>query len=208
MPDTPESLSIAQQALKVAADAMAQQGEGRRAPADALSSGEFQLLVSGLLKHQREELPSAQFQGILLGIMNELRTDTREIRAEGRETRSRLEDVRVRLVEGDGRMGRIESQGLENAAHLGQLSQRLAAIERGDSSGIQRAIRSAVDDASRQSGRQQRPAIAIRRLRASVLIRLIGAAAAVATVAISGYFAVRQPQETASAIPKTAPAAP
>lgn len=188
MPDTSESMGLAHQALKVAADAMAHGGPSRRAE---MSSGEFQTLVLGLVNRQREELPGAEFQGILLGMVNELRTDSRE-------HRNRLEDMRVRLVEGDGRMGRIESQGQENTMRLNSLHERLVAIERGSSSGMQRAIKSAVAEAAARDGaRQQRPAAVLHRLRASILLRLIGAIATVATVGVGGYFTLRQAQTTA-----------
>jgi chromosome segregation ATPase len=134
---------LAKQALAVAAEVVAQ-ADTRR--------------------HQQAQHPtttSGEFQAVIIALVGDLKVDSRE-------HRQKLEDILVRLAEGNGRMDRIETQGVANrdrltaiesriatvehtgtdtSAHLRGVEKRLESIENGNSSGLQKAVKLAVAEA-------------------------------------------------------------
>jgi hypothetical protein len=206
---TDSQMRLAQQALDIAAaatEAAAERGITR--------------------SHKQPQQGSGEFQAVLLSLVTELKTDSREHRAT-------LQTVLIRLTEGDGRMERIELQGEatrdrlsaiesriavvehtgdDTREHVRKVEMRLAAIEAGSASGIQKAIHNAVaavKPTSDKIEKKKESGIGLI-ISNTALLKIVAVIGSVAVAAVGGYFALRQTQvqATSSSSPPPPPPAP
>ena len=117
------------------------------------------------------------------------------------------EAARDRLGAIESRLAVVERTGTDTSSHLRSMELRLSSIEAGNASGIQRAIKAAVDTARKPSSERAEAGKKDTGLTIStpVMVKILAVLGSIAVTAVGGYFALRQPPAPGAATSATAP---